>query len=264
MKPNRVRELLEGGAVPVGHMVSEFATRGIAKILEAAGADFALIDMEHSGTDLERVADLLGWFKATAVAPFVRVPQGLYHFVARVMDAGAWGVMAPNVESAEQARAIVRAAKYAPLGARGVGLGVAHTDYLLPDPVAYFREANENTMVLCQIESVPGLENVEEIAAVQGVDVLWVGHFDLTQSMGIPGEFTHPRFLDALAAVVSAAKKYGKAAGIQPGSLDQAREWLTLGFSVFSFSSDVAVYRDALAAALRTFRSLMSPGTRGS
>ncbi|MCS6951621.1 MAG: aldolase/citrate lyase family protein [Bryobacteraceae bacterium] len=263
MKPNRVRQLLQQGAVPVGHMISEFGTRGIAKILEAAGADFALVDMEHSGMDLERVADLLAWFHATPVTPLVRVPQGLYHFVARVMDAGALGVMVPNVESAEQARAVVRAAKYAPLGGRGVGLGVAHTDYVLPDPVSYFREANEQTMVLCQIESVLGLENADEIASVQGVDVLWVGHFDLTQSMGIPGEFTHPRFVDALAAVVAAAKTYGKAAGIQPGSLEQAREWLALGFSMLSFGSDVAVYRDALAGALQAVRSVVTAGARG-
>ncbi|MCL6507239.1 MAG: hypothetical protein K6T59_09450 [Bryobacteraceae bacterium] len=255
MRPNRVRELLRRGSIPVGHMVSEFATRGMARILEAAGADFALIDMEHSGVDLERVADLLAWFRATSVTPLVRVPQGLYHFVARVMDAGALGVMVPNVESAEQARAIVRAAKYAPLGARGVGLGVAHTDYQLPDPVSYFREANEATMVLCQIESVAGLEEVEEIAAVEGVDVVWVGHFDLTQSLGIPGQFEHPRFRDALAAVVAAARRYGKAAGIQPGSLEQARQWLALGFSIVSFTNDVTLYRDTLRQTLTWLRS---------
>jgi 2-keto-3-deoxy-L-rhamnonate aldolase RhmA len=202
------------------------------------------------------VADLLAWFRSTSVTPFVRVPQGLYHFVARVMDAGALGVMVPNVESAEQARAIVRAAKYAPLGARGVGLGVAHTDYQVPDPVAYFREANEATMVLCQIESVAGLGQVEEIAAVEGVDVLWVGHFDLTQSMGIPGEFGHGRFREALATVVAAARKHGKAAGIQPGSLEEARQWRAMGFSILSFTNDVALYRDTLRQALTGLRNL--------
>jgi 2-dehydro-3-deoxyglucarate aldolase/4-hydroxy-2-oxoheptanedioate aldolase len=256
MKPNRVRDLLRQGSVPVGHMISEFATRGVARILEAAGADFALIDMEHSGLDLERVADLLAWFRATSVTPLVRVPQGLYHFVARVLDAGALGVMVPNVESAEQARAIVRAAKYAPLGARGVGLGVAHTDYRLPDPVTYLREANEATMVLCQIESVAGVENADDIAAVEGVDVLWVGHFDLTQSMGIAGQFEHPRFVEALAVVAAAARRHGKAAGIQPGSLEQACQWLERGFSVLSFSNDVSFYRDSLRQVLAELRRL--------
>ena len=123
MKPNLFRGVAAEGRIPVGHMIWEFGTRGIAKILENAGLDFVLIDMEHTSFDMERVADLIAWFKATPIAPFVRVPQGFYHFLARVMDAGALGAMVANVESAEQAKAIVDAVKYAPLGHRGVGLG---------------------------------------------------------------------------------------------------------------------------------------------
>jgi len=100
MKPNRILQLLAEGKTPIGHMIIEFGTRGIAKIAEAAGLDFVLIDMEHSGLDFGKVADLLAWFKATPVAPIVRVPAIEYHFIARVMDAGALGVMAPNVRTA--------------------------------------------------------------------------------------------------------------------------------------------------------------------
>src|SRR5436190_6826146 len=121
MKESRLQRILRQGGVPVGDMIMEFSTRGIAKILDAAGVDFVLIDMEHTGFDTERIADLVAWFKATPIAPLVRVPQGLYHFLARTMDAGALGVMVGNVETAQQARDIVRAAKYAPLGNRGVG-----------------------------------------------------------------------------------------------------------------------------------------------
>src|SRR5437899_9632624 len=107
MKENRFQRILHEGGTPVGHMIMEFGTRGIAKILEAAGVDFVVIDMEHTGFDAERVADLMAWFKATDIAPFVRVPQGQNHFLARTMDAGALGVMVGNVETSEQARAIV-------------------------------------------------------------------------------------------------------------------------------------------------------------
>src|SRR6266568_6107643 len=144
MKPNRFQRVLREGGSPAGHMIMEFATRGIAKILEAAAVDFVVIDMEHTGFDTERIADLIAWFKATDIAPFVRVPQNLYHFLARTMDAGALGVMVGNVETPEQAREIVGAVKYAPMGHRGVGLGTAHTDYVVPNPASYFREANEN------------------------------------------------------------------------------------------------------------------------
>ncbi len=256
MKSNRFREVLQSGRIPIGHMIWEFGTRGIARILASTGIDFVLIDMEHTGFDTERIADLMAWFKATDIAPFVRVPQNLYHFLARTLDAGALGVMVANVESAEAAREIVSAVKYAPLGNRGVGLGGAHTDYLVPDPAGYFKEANENTIIICQIESARGLANSEAIAAVQGVDVLWVGHFDLTQSMGITAEFSNPLFLDALRAVAAAAKKHGKHAGIQPGDLEQARLWMSLGYDVLSWRTDVAAYRIALTDSIRDLRGM--------
>jgi 2-keto-3-deoxy-L-rhamnonate aldolase RhmA len=254
MKPNRFRQVTAQGRIPVGHMLWEFGTRGIAKILEAADLDFVLIDMEHDAFELERIADLVAWFKATPVAPFVRVPQGIYHFLARVMDAGALGVMVANVETAEQAKGIVDAVKYAPLGRRGVGLGTAHTDYRSPDPVQYFREANENTTVICMIESPEGVENAEAIAAIAGVDVLWVGHFDLTQAMGIPAQFHHPEFLDSVRRVIEAVRRHGKMAGINPQSEEQMREWLDLGFHTISWSNDTTVYRNALAASVARVR----------
>lgn len=256
MKPNRFRQVAAEKRVPVGHMLWEFGTRGIAKILEAADLDFVLIDMEHDAFDMERVADLVAWLKATSVAPFVRVPQGIYHFLARVMDAGALGVMVANVETAEQAKGIVDAVKYAPLGRRGVGLGTAHTDFRSPDPVQYFRESNENSTVICMIESPEGVKNADAIAATSGVDVLWVGHFDLTQAMGIPAQFHHPDFLDSLRRVIDAVHRHGKIAGINPQSEAQMREWLELGFNAISWSNDSTVYRNALAGAVATVREV--------
>jgi len=259
MKDSRFRKVVAAGGIPVGHMVWEFGTRGIAKILESTGIDFVFIDMEHSEFDTERVADLLAWFKATDITPFVRVPQGLYHFIARVMDGGALGVMVANVESGEQAKLIVNAAKYAPLGNRGVGLGGAHTDYVLPDPIAYFHRANENSTVICMIESPAGLANVEDIAATAGVDMLWVGHYDLSQAMGIPGDFQNPKFLAALQKVVDAARKYRKLAGMQPGNMEQADQWLKLGFNVISWRGDVAVYAGTLKSEIASLRKRITP-----
>jgi 2-dehydro-3-deoxyglucarate aldolase/4-hydroxy-2-oxoheptanedioate aldolase len=256
MKPNRLRQLLAAGKSPVGHMIMEFSTRGIAKIVEGAGVDFVFLDMEHSGFDFAAVNDLLAWFKATPVTPIVRVPAHDYHFIARAMDAGAQGIMAPNVRTPEEARAVNNAMRYAPAGGRGLGLGAAHNDYLPPNPAEYLREANENNILVAQIESTTALENLDAIAATPGVDILWVGHFDLTQSMGIVGQFDHPDFLKALRDVAEAAKRHGKGAGLQPGSLEQARAWKALGCNVLSFSADHAVYRNALRAAVDELRAL--------
>jgi 2-dehydro-3-deoxyglucarate aldolase/4-hydroxy-2-oxoheptanedioate aldolase len=258
MKQNRFKTVLREGRIPVGHMIMEFGTRGIAKLIESADVDFVVIDMEHNGFGSERVADLMAWFKATDIAPFVRVPQALYHFLARTMDVGALGVMVGNVETADQARAIVSAVKYAPLGNRGVGLGTAHNDYIPPDPVAYMREANENTTVICQIESRTGLANLNAIAGTEGVDALWVGHFDLSQSMGIPGQFEDPHFVEALSSVVNAAETHRKASAIQPGTMEQAERWLALGFRVLSWKTDIALYRGALQREIRALRDRIS------
>jgi len=258
MKENRFRRVVAEGKIPVGHMIWEFGTRGIAKILESADLDFVLIDMEHSEWDTERVADLIAWLKATPIAPFVRVPQCMYHFLARVMDAGALGVMVGNVETAEQARLIVDSVKYPPAGKRGVGLGGAHTDYTAPDAVSYFQRSNESGVVICQIESPIGLSNLDAIASTPGVDVLWVGHFDLSTQMGIPAQFQHPLFLEALANVVAATKRHGKLAGIQPGSPEQADQWIDMGYNVISWKADSALYGGALRGEIGKLRERLS------
>jgi 4-hydroxy-2-oxoheptanedioate aldolase len=256
MKENRFQRVVREGRAPAGHMIMEFGTRGIAKILEAAGLDFVVIDMEHNGFDAERIADLLAWFKATDIAPFVRVPQGLYHFLARTMDAGALGVMVGNVESGEEAKAIVDAVKYAPMGKRGVGLGTAHNDYVPPNPAEYFEYANRNTTVICQIESAAGLANLDAVAGTPGVDVLWVGHFDLSHSMGIAGQFDDPRFIDALKRTADTARRHGKLAAMQAADLQQARAWLALGFHFMSWKTDIALYRAALQREIAELREL--------
>ncbi len=260
MKQNRYREAIAAGRIPIGHMVWEFGTRGIAKLLDSLDLDFVLFDMEHSNFGIERVADLIAWSKAASFAPIVRVPQLQYHFLARVMDAGALGVMVGNVQSAEEATEIVNAVKFSPIGKRGVGLGTSHTDFVVPDARQYFDEINASSVVICQIESPKGVENVDPIAATPGVDNVWVGHFDLSQSMGIPAQFQHADFLAALRAVTAAAKKHGKRAGIQPGNMEQAQQWMALGFNVLSWGADSAVYRQALSTALTNLRQHL-PGS---
>jgi 2-dehydro-3-deoxyglucarate aldolase/4-hydroxy-2-oxoheptanedioate aldolase len=143
------------------------------------------------------------------------------------------------------------------MGKRGIALGTAHSDYLVPDPVGYFARANENTTVITMIESPSGLANLDAIAATPGVDVLWVGHYDLSSAMGIPGEFQHPDFLAALAAVVAAAARHGKVAAIQPGNAEQAKQWHGIGFRILSWSVDLAVYRNAVNAGVTDLKALL-------
>ncbi len=258
MKPNRIREVAADGRVPVGHMVMEFNTPGIAMVCQAAGVDFVILDMEHGPFGLSEVAGLIARFKATPITPIVRIPSSEYHFVARVMDAGAQGIMAPNVRSPEQARLLNNAMRYAPQGRRGLGLGVSHNDFVRPDPVQYMSEANASNLLICQIESRTAVRDLERIAAEPGVDCLWVGHMDLTQSMGVVGQLEHPEFLSAMRDVTRVAKRRGLFAGIQPGSAEQTRQWLDIGFDLISYSSDVFLYGEALAQSISRTRRLAS------
>ena len=247
VKSNRIRQAAREGRVAFGHMVMEFDTPGIAKLCCSADLDFVLIDMEHGPLDIAQVARMLACFKSTDITPVVRIPALEYHFVARVMDAGAHGIMAPNVCTAEQAHLLHNAMRYAPDGDRGLGLGTSHNDFRRPDPSKYIEEANARNILLCQIESETALQNLEEIASVPGVDCLWVGHMDLTQSMGIVGQLRHPTFLAALRKVATVAKTHGQLAGIQPGDPAQATAWMNIGFNVISYSTDIGVYGAALA-----------------
>ena len=256
MKPNRMRRIMTEGGMPIGHMIAEFGTRGMAQLLDTADVDFALIDTEHTGFSTSDVADIVAWLQATDIAPIVRVPQIAYHLLARTMDAGALGVMVPNVKDGNEAKAIVDAVKYAPLGERGVILGNANTSFRKVDPAEFLPQSNANTTIICQIESQQGLDNIEAIASTPGIDVLWVGHTDLSNSLGIVGQFHHPRFLAALERVVGTAKKHHLGAGAQPGSLEQAQEWIAMGFDVISYGSDRGVYQSALSAGVKGLREL--------
>lgn len=255
MKPNRFKEQMTKNNFSIGHMVQEFGTRSQAKVLEQIDIDFVIIDTEHSAFTSANVADMVAWFKATDIAPFVRIPQIQYHFIARTLDAGALGIMVPNVISGAEAQSVVNATKYAPIGDRGVGLSAAHTDFKKVAPHEYMTYSNRNTTLICQIESKEGLHNIEDIATTPGIDVLWVGHFDLSQSLGIPGQFEHEKFLKAIQHVVDIAKKHGLGAGIQPNSIGDANAWMNMGFNVISYGNDHLVYMNALKNAVDKLRS---------
>jgi 2-keto-3-deoxy-L-rhamnonate aldolase RhmA len=255
MRPNPVRRDLHVGKTALGTMVFEFATPGIARIVAAAGADFVIFDQEHSGWGVDTIRTLMATARAADVVPLVRVPATQYHMISRSLDVGASGVMVPMIETAEQASLVVSSAKYPPQGNRGAAFGIAHDDYeAAPDPVSGMRNANDEGLVIVQIETQRGLENVEEIAAVEGVDVLWVGHNDLTNSMGIPGQFDHPDYLRAIDRFLEVCEDKGKAPGIMSTSVDEARAQLQQGFRCVAYWGDIWLYASALREGIEKIR----------
>ena len=156
--------------------------------------------MEHTGLSLESLRTLVATCRAADIVPMTRVPRGEYHLLAPALDVGAQGVMIPMVESADQARAIVEATHYPPMGRRGAAFGFAHDDFDTGDVEHKIRRRDARNTVIAQVETERGLENVEEIAAVKGIDDLSKFHCDLTNFLGIPAAFSAPKYTQAIAA----------------------------------------------------------------
>jgi 2-keto-3-deoxy-L-rhamnonate aldolase RhmA len=255
---NNLKRRLQAGEISLGTMMLEFGTTGIARIAAAAGAEFAVFDMEHTGWSMETVRMLMATARPAEIVPLVRVPSLQYHFIARVLDLGAMGVVVPFVGDVEQARQIVEYAKYPPEGCRGVAFGVAHDDYQGGDLVEKMRRANDEVMLIAQIENAEGVEHAESIAAVEGIDALWIGQFDLTTSLGLPGRFDDPSFQEATRRVLTACKKHGKTAVL--GSLDPAAlaRGPAEGFTMLVYLADLWIYQEGLRRGLDNVRAALA------
>lgn len=249
-----LKELTRAPGLKVGNFIVEFATPGIGHILKAAGLDFAFFDMEHSGFSYETLKSAVRYFEAAGVPLIVRVPSLENDMLARACDMGAEGLIAPMISTAAQAQAMVDSVKYFPAGKRGVGLQMAHDNYRAAPVAEALSHANARTTIFCLIETADGAKNVDAIAAIEGVDGLWVGHFDLSVSLGIPGEFTHPKFTKAMDRIIKAAKKHGKVLGRLVANTDQGISFHKQGFDFICYSGDIWVLRDGLAAAAKTIR----------
>ena len=246
MRTNGVKQKLQSGGVSIGTFLFEFNTSGVGRLAAEAGAEFAVFDMEHSGWSIETIRMLIATSRSTDMIPLVRVPATEYHFIARVLDVGAMGIMVPMVESGAQAAALVAAAKYPPLGRRGAAFGVAHDDYSGGNIVEKMSSANSQTLLIALVETAAGVEHVEEIAAIDGIDVLWVGHYDLTNSLGIAGQFDHPRYKEAVAHVLDACRRHGKIPGFMASDVPAGKALLDKGFRMIAYGGDLWLYQTAL------------------
>ena len=252
---NLVKQNLAAGERVLGSMVSSSSRPGSPASAPNAGAEFVMYCMEHTGAGYETLKPQFALCRALGIAPLVRVPATEYHFVARALDIGALGVMVPLVDTREQAERIVSFTRYPPQGRRGAAFGFAHDDYQGGDVVEKMRAIHERTLVICMIETRAGLENVDAIAAVGGVDVIWLGHFDLSNFLGIPGQFSHPQYRDAVKRIADAARRHGKAAGYMAADAALGREYLGHGYRMIATGTDHALLQKMLGEMLSSWRT---------
>ena len=254
-----LRKLFAKKGLKVGHSIFEFDSSGLGQIMGAADVDFAFIDMEHSGFGFSELKRLITSMRAANIPSMVRPPSKSGSHISRALDVGADGLILPMVGSAADVDAIVAAMKYPPLGNRGVALGVAHDGYQ-PGPAAQkLRAANQRTAFVALIETAEGIENVDEIAANKHLDMLWIGHFDLSTSLGIPGDFANPIFTNAVNKVRRAAKKHGKSMGQLVNDAPSGAALYKKGFDVICYSADLWTYQTALIKGIGDLRDACEP-----
>lgn len=256
MQENRVKCLLKNDSAVLGTWLNDVRSPAVVVAIARGGLDMVIIDLEHSLYNLETVQDFCVVAREVGLCPIVRVPEVNRSLVGRVLDGGALGVMVPRVKTRAEVETFVAAARFPPRGVRGFSLGLANTRYRWVDlSEESLRAMDEEILIVVQIEEQAALENLDDILAVDGVDVAFVGPADLSISLGAPGQDEHPRMREAVAQVLEASKRRGIAAGIACDASSIERH-LKEGARFLAFGGDLYFIQDACRRAMQDFRRL--------
>lgn len=253
MRENQVKRKLKQGDVVLG-LFMNCAYPGFIEICGHAGFDFAVIDLEHGplhplvAEDLCRAADCVG------LAPIVRVRKNDAPQIQRALDIGSAGVQVPQIETKADAEAVVRGAKFSPLGSRGLSFYTRAGLYTSAG-THISDKLNEESLVVVHVEGKRGVENIQEIASVPNIDVIFLGPYDLSQSLGIPGQVSDRRVIDLMQTAVREIRNAGKAAGTFADTPETAKQWIDAGVQYIALGVDVGIFLRACQALVKTVRS---------
>ena len=229
MHKNLLKEKLRKGKIAAGVIIQDPAVQ-VVEVLGLLGFDWLFIDCEHSSLSLSDVGQLVMAAEMRGITPLVRVPQNLPEVILSYLDAGAMGIIIPGVETVEDARKAVLGAKYPPEGVRGLA-GVRGADFGLRGSLGdYVKIANQETMVLADVESRKGVENIEGILETEGIDGVAIGSNDLSQSLGVPGQTNHPLVVEAIDKILAAGKKIGKPIGGAVRGGETPQQYIAKGY----------------------------------
>jgi len=252
MVMNKLKKIFEEGRAALGTFVVCNAP-DLVEILGLTGFDFVVIDNEHGPMGQESSQHLIRAAELRGITPIVRIPDAMESTILHTLDVGAHGIQVPQVNDPEIARAIVSRSKYHPLGRRGVAFPRS-ADYGLTDLGKYFEYENSQVMIVAHCENTACLENLDAICQIPGIDVIFLGPYDMSQSMGITGQVTHPRIQEAAKKVVETTKKYGKVAGIFAGSGIIAKERAAQGFQYITVGMDTTLFGAKCRQEVEAFR----------
>ncbi len=259
MNGGELRAAMAGGKSIWGTMIVYARSQGAARVYGELGFDFAIVDSEHSPNARSELADMSASLLSAGVCPIVRVPHTEPHETVMALDAGFHGVLVPYCETAAQVSAVVSAARLRPL--KGALEVRARASGQLPSDATrdYIEKRNQNVVVIVGIESVPAVDNLESILDVPGIDAIFIGPNDLSVSLGVPDQYDHPRYLEAVEHVIGAAQNRGIPAGPHCFDEPMLTDWLEKGARFVLFSADVRALADGYRPTLDKVRDRAAP-----
>ena len=257
MNENKLKTMIKQDRAAIGSWIT-LADAAVVELLGLAGYDFALIDMEHASLDYQTVENMIRAAEMIGITPLVRVGQNQENVILRVMESGAHGVVVPHVVDRASAVQAVQAAKYEPLGIRGISAMTRAARWTTVDFGEHVRTSNEQTMVIPMVEDREGIENIEEILSTEGVDVVMIGPADLARSYGVTSEKNPPIVRDAIEHAAAAARRVGRARLGMPifhSAFNRGyRELVEMGVRFITYSTDASVLVRAWKENLRSAR----------
>lgn len=253
---NGIKEKLKSGKPVIGTFL-RFTDPAVVEIAALAGMEFFILDNEHVIYNDQTVLNMFIAGKASGIIPFIRVTNHSKAHIDRFLDSGAMGIVVPLVDTYEQAKKICDAVKYPPLGLRGFSNIQRGAHYgMYPDMDNYSDYCNANTMVVSYCESKEAVENIEEIVKIPEIDVVFIGPYDLSQSLGVTGKINDPIVQNAIEKVIKASLKAGKAVGSVAGSVEAAQNWIERGVRFIAISSDYKMVGDMSKNMIKELKSL--------
>jgi 2-keto-3-deoxy-L-rhamnonate aldolase RhmA len=252
MRANRIRAGVERGELQIGTWVNMIRNPAILPLLKSAGLDFARVDMEHASPSVETIADMAVLARALDFPIAVRPPKANREWITRLLDIGVWNLHCPQVESAAHAAEIVAASRYAPAGLRGmIGLSPGNDFGTAGTPAERKAFANRQVFVTVMFETARAFDDLDAIAAMDGIDALTLGPNDLAQDLGVYGTPDQGRVLDAKREqILAAARKHGKTCAMLVSSAEQARQWKDAGVLLLVYGSEVDMLHGGFSRAM--------------
>ncbi len=246
-------EIIKNGGTVIGPF-SKTSDPGMIEAMGYAGFDFIIIDLEHGPNSILNAQNLIRAAEVSNTFPIIRVAQNDPVDIGKALDVGAKGVQVPQITNAQEAREAVQYAKFQPMGMRGVCRFVRAAEYSNKDRFIYFEEANTHYLIL-QLEGKEAIDNIEEILQVEGVDLIFLGPYDLSQSMGMSGQINHPLVIGKMKEIITKCKEKGIGTGIFTDNLSNAKSWINVGVNYISYSVDVGIIQEASMLIISTLRN---------